>query len=127
MTKKNSLTFLFFSAFTFLFCLTFFIYYQGVTHYFILDDTPHLQELTSIQKDHSLESYANYILNNPTSHNRRQFSYFSFALQADAWPNAVDFKLVNITLHLINGLLVFLLTCRLLKLQNKHILNVFYN
>lgn len=116
MTQKLPLTVLLFAALFLLFCLTFYIYYQGVTPFFILDDVAHLQELSTIKEDKSLNNYISYIFNNPIVHNRRQFSYFTFALQANAWPNATNFKLLNIGLHLVNGLLVFLLTLRLLQL-----------
>lgn len=43
----------------------------------------------------------------------RPLSLLSFALQADSWPKAHDFILVNIAIHSINALMVF---CLLLKL-----------
>lgn len=91
------------------------LYSFGVSPLFILDDDPSLSELAQVKKHHNILEFIQAGTAGPLG---RPISLFSFALQADAYPNATTFKYVNIAIHiLIAGLIYNLLMMigRLLK------------
>jgi len=85
--------------------LTMVIYLPGLASRFLLDDFYNLHNLDQV----SQYGYASYVFGSGFSGPLgRPVSLFSFALQYASWPeNPPAFKLVNIYLHLVNGMLVF--------------------
>lgn len=95
------------------------IYYPGLSGIFLLDDYVNLPQLEIISGPNDWQNILAYILNGVSSTLGRPVSLLSFALQADAWQsqNAFVFKLVNLIIHLFNGLLIYLLARRILQLH----------
>lgn len=86
------------------------IYYPALDSLFLLDDYPNLDNLRQIES----HGYWHYIFSGIASPSGRPLSLLSFALQYQHWPaNPFAFKLVNLLIHLLNGVLIFLI-CRLL-------------
>lgn len=78
--------------------------WPGLYGGFTLDDWPNLERLADVRRTGDTLGYS---LSGIASKLGRPISYFSFALQASAWPdNPFPFKLVNLILHLCNGLLL---------------------
>lgn len=103
-----------------LFCLTagavLLIYLQGLPGGFILDDYPNLEGLVRVAQSPDLAALGSFIFANPSGDLGRPLPMLSFALQAAAWPgNPEHFKLVNIALHALNGILLFACLDKLLQ------------
>ena len=83
------------------------IYLPGLASRFLLDDYYNLHNLDQVAQ----YGYASYVFGSGFSGPLgRPISLFTFALQYASWPdNPAAFKLVNIGLHLVNGVLVFVL------------------
>lgn len=87
--------------------LTGLLYVPGLFSGFFLDDYYNLHELSRISK----EGYATFIFSGVAGALGRPLSLLSFALQHDAWPqDPFAFKAVNLFIHLLNGILVFLIS-----------------
>jgi len=102
-----------------LLAVTAYIYYPGLDGRFILDDYYNLGELDQIDT----YGYSYYVFSGISGPSGRPISLLSFALQYQHWPdNPFAFKLINLVIHLLNGILVFFV-CRLLshhlKLNNR--------
>ena len=87
------------------------VYLPGLSSRFVLDDFYNLQNLDQVQD----YGYSAYIFSSGIAGpSGRPLSLLTFALQHEHWPNnPAAFKFINIFLHLINCVLVYML-CRLL-------------
>lgn len=84
--------------------LTALIYKPGLQSGFLLDDHINLLELSFVEE----YGYKYFVLDGATSSLGRPLSLFTFALQHEHWSNnPAAFKIVNLVIHLLNGLLVF--------------------
>ena len=99
------------------FIATLFVYHGGLSGGFVLDDEVSLQQnanirLTALDPDSLLRAASS----SDTGPLRRPLSMLSFAMQwyADGALVARHVKIANLAIHLFNGLLVYLLGCRLL-------------
>lgn len=76
---------------------------------FVLDDFPNLYGLSSVTDVPSLIAYS---LDGVSSQLGRPLSYLSFGLQFKSWPeNPAPFKIVNMGIHIVNAIIVYLV-CR---------------
>jgi len=93
------------------------IYFQGLGSRFIFDDIYNLQGLAEI-KSHGL---LYYIFGSGFSGpGGRPLSLFSFALQYPDWPdNPFAFKFINLSIHLVNVILVFFFSRQLMRRLQK--------
>ena len=92
-------------------------YWPGLWGLFILDDHGNLESLERIREP-SLGEFSHFIFSGISSRLGRPFSLATFAIQFYAWPHApYIFKHFNLMLHLLNGVLVFWLTLKLLELS----------
>ncbi len=83
-----------------------FICWPSLYGNFVLDDFSNLEQLDSVRDS---ASFWNYTLNGISSTLGRPISLFTFAGQSGSWPTKpFDFKLVNLVLHLLNTILVYL-------------------
>src|SRR5690625_5286981 len=83
----------------------------GTWHF---DDTANLGGLNTVK---DLPSAVQFILGGRAGPTGRPVALLSFALQADAWPDRPEaMLLVNAVIHVINGLLVFLVSFQLARL-----------
>jgi len=82
---------------------------------FVLDDQPNLSPLAVVNKTGDIWAFT---LTGVASAIGRPLSYLTFALQAASWPdNPSAFKSLNLSLHIFNSFLVYLVcicvfTCR---------------
>ncbi|MCW8918513.1 MAG: hypothetical protein OQL08_06825 [Gammaproteobacteria bacterium] len=94
------------------------LYYPGLYGAFLMDDHGNLATLSDISATNTRSDIIAFTLNGVSSAIGRPISLFSFALQWESWPdNPLPFKLVNLLLHLANGLLIYLLSRQLLTLS----------
>ena len=86
--------------------ITVYVYFPGLNSRFILDDFYNLQGLGDIQYQGLLYYVFGSGFAGPGG---RPLSLLSFALQYQDWPlNPFAFKLFNLILHLLNGVLLFI-------------------
>lgn len=97
--------------------LAYFAHAPGLDGLFILDDIPNLEALKQIQQ-FSLSEISRFVFTGISSSLGRPVSLTSFALQYNSWPHTpYVFKYANLMLHLLNGVLVFWLSLKLLDLS----------
>ena len=96
--------------------LTTIVYWPGLSGSYLFDDYPNIVDNHSVQPhDASLPSLVGAALSSPSSEFKRPLASLSFA--ANYLTSGLDpywMKLTNLIIHLLNGLLVFLLTRALL-------------
>jgi hypothetical protein len=97
----------------FLVCLIsiFFAYLPGLRGDFVLDDIANLPPLFDTIKT---EGFWYGVFGNNSGPLGRPLTFFTLALQHSAWPGPYYFKLVNLVIHLMNVVLVFIVV-RLLQ------------
>jgi hypothetical protein len=98
---------LFASGFVGLLMLTAWLLWPGIHGPFLFDDVPNLKNLGELNGHPSLRSIGSYLaLFNGVP--GRPLSALSFVLNDAAWPSEpLGFKLTNLWIHLLNGVLVF--------------------
>ena len=95
------------------------VYWPGLTGGWVFDDYPNIVDNTAIHimPGHStLVAWINAALSSPASFLHRPLASITFAMNwyaggGDPWP----FKLTNVVIHLVNGVLVFLMLRTLLR------------
>lgn len=91
------------------------LYWPAMHGPFLFDDFPNLAALTSIDHVSSWRDLGIY-LSQPRQFPGRPVAMLSFLLQKASWPDhPFPFRLVNVGIHLLNGVLVFALVRRLAK------------
>jgi hypothetical protein len=99
------------------------VYWPGLSGGFLFDDYPNIVENRGVQpSDASLPSLVRAALSSPSSEFKRPLASLSFA--ANYLATGLDpywMKLTNLVIHLLNGLLVFLLARTLLVAASKSI------
>ena len=92
------------------FLLTVICYWPSLGGPFLFDDIPNLELLGERGGLTSAADYAEFILSAQSGPLGRPLSLASFALDGQAWPtDPRPFRITNLIIHLVNGLLVFLL------------------
>ena len=92
------------------FLLTVICYWPSLGGPFLFDDIPNLELLGERGGLTSVANYAEFILSAQSGPLGRPLSLASFALDGQAWPtDPRPFRITNLIIHLVNGLLVFLL------------------
>lgn len=82
------------------------LYLSGLSGTFVLDDIPNLTILNQIPPDPQWRDFL-YLANSGSAGPLgRPLSLLTFLAQYQSWPDPFGFKLVNLLLHLVNGLLV---------------------
>lgn len=96
-----------------LLAVTFAAYWSGVDSGFLFDDFPNLDALTHLRGEPLFSpGFWEFVLAGDAGPAGRPVSLITFALQAQAWPdNPGAFKLVNLGIHAVNAVLVYLV-CR---------------
>lgn len=100
----------------FLLVITFFLYLPGLKGGFLFDDFHNLDEMTRYGDMSIWNNAKSFIFGGVAGPTGRPISLASFWLQSESWPKrAYAFKMVNLLIHLICGLLLFIATKLLLK------------
>lgn len=99
------------------FITTIVVYWPGLQGGFLFDDYPNIVDNHGVQPAHaSVSSLVGAALSSPSSEFKRPLASLSFAANYLATGlNPYWMKLTNLVIHLLNGLLVFLLTRALLQ------------
>ena len=93
--------------------LTVCLYAIGLESNFYLDDFGNLSELAEVENN----GFFYYIFSGTAGPSGRPLSLLTFALQYPAWPdNPAAFKAVNLAIHCVNGILVWLISAHLIAL-----------
>ncbi|PXV58207.1 hypothetical protein SAMN04487785_105234 [Dyella jiangningensis] len=88
------------------------LYWPAMHGPFLFDDFPNLAALDSIDHVSSWRDLGIY-LSQPRSFPGRPVAMLSFLLQKSSWPShPFPFRLINVSIHLLNGALVFALVRR---------------
>ncbi len=99
-----------------LLCVVGYCYYPALASGFFLDDFYNLSGLAQISQN----GISYYITSGFAGPSGRPLSLWTFALQHGAWPDdPFAFKLVNLFLHLVCGVLIFLISRLLLRCLNE--------
>ena len=94
------------------------IYWQGLDGIFLLDDLPNLAPLAAIKASPTSEQVAMYLGSVTAKGGSRLLALLSFVAQYQAWPaDPVAFRLVNLIIHLINAVLIYVLIGKLFRIS----------
>jgi len=100
------------------FAITLAVYWPGLSGGFLFDDYPNIVDNHGVQPSNaSFSSLVGAALSSPSSEFKRPLASLSFA--ANYLISGIDpywMKLTNLVIHLLNGLLVFLLSRSLLRI-----------
>jgi tetratricopeptide (TPR) repeat protein len=92
------------------------VYYLSLSGPFLFDDFPNLRPLISFN-DGSL-TWLEWVLGGTSGPTGRPVSLASFIFHASSYPeNPLPFKITNLVIHIINGLVLFFLVKSLLKIM----------
>jgi len=92
------------------------LYWPGLNGPFLFDDFPNLEPLGAYNAVDDFESFKLFVLNGFAGPTGRPLSLLSFLINDNTWPSDPwGFKYTNLMLHILNGLLLFWLTYRLLR------------
>ena len=101
----------------FLILVTIAIYFPGLKGGFIFDDFSNLGEMNQYGDMSQWENAKKFVMNGIAGPTGRPISLLTFVPQADAWvaADAYPFKVINLLIHLICGVLLYWATCLILK------------
>ncbi|MBB5360681.1 hypothetical protein HDE76_003927 [Rhodanobacter sp. ANJX3] len=104
------------------FALTAAVYWPGLHGGFLFDDYPNIVDNQGVQPKHTdVATLVNAALSSPSSEFKRPLASLSFALNYLASGlDPYGMKLTNLLIHLLNGLLVFLLARALLRCATEY-------
>ncbi|MDE2421517.1 MAG: hypothetical protein KGO49_10095 [Gammaproteobacteria bacterium] len=97
--------------------LTVLVYFPSLQGGFLFDDFPNLGEMNKYGDMHQWENARQFVMNGIAGPTGRPISLLTFVPQADAWfnHNAKPFKIINLIIHLLCGVLLYWVTVLLLK------------
>lgn len=96
--------------------LTALIYWSGLSGGFLFDDKPNLGGLVHYAQSGQWGDAQQYIFNGFSGPTGRPIALLTFVFQAESWPyDAFSFKLVNLFIHLVCGVLLFYVTILVLR------------
>lgn len=106
-----------FAVLLILLCIaTYALYYPGIFGPFLLDDSPNLQTLTAGGGVTDFKSLLNFVFSNESGRLGRPVAMLSFLIDDQHWPSyAPSFKHTNVMIHLMIGVMVFVLSRQLLR------------
>jgi len=101
----------------FILLLVILVYFPGLKGGFIFDDISNLSEMSKYGDLHQWENARNFLMSGIAGPTGRPISLMTFVPQADAWlaNNAEPFKVVNLMIHLLCGVLLYWVTRLLLR------------
>lgn len=106
-----------------IFLLTILVYYPGLNGPFVFDDYSNIidnKAIWNLEKSHDLESLRIATFSSGSGVLRRPISMASFAFNIIFFgQDSYSFKLVNLIIHLINGVLVLILSTLILNTHNR--------
>lgn len=99
-----------------LYVVVFLIYWPGLGGPFLFDDYPNLSQMAAIGGVKDWPSFQAFVLGGFSGPTGRPISLFSFLLNATSWPaDPYTFKVFNVLIHIVNSILIYLITRTFLK------------
>ncbi|WP_296284658.1 hypothetical protein [uncultured Acinetobacter sp.] len=96
--------------------LTALVYWSGLNGGFLFDDKPNLGGLVHFAQSGQWNDAKQFIISGFSGPTGRPIALATFIFQAESWPHsAYPFKLVNLFIHLICGVLLFYVTYLILR------------
>lgn len=97
--------------------LTVLVYFPGLKGGFIFDDIPNLGQMNQYVDMHHWDNIKKFVSSGTAGPTGRPVSLLTFVPQADDWlaGNAFPFKVVNLIIHLLCGMLLYWVTQLLLR------------
>ncbi|KWQ03919.1 hypothetical protein SE27_00745 [Acinetobacter harbinensis] len=101
----------------FLVFITILVYLPGLKGNFLFDDFSNLGEMNQYGEMSNWDNAKKFVMNGIAGPTGRPISLLTYVPQAGAWLNgeAYPFKVVNLLIHLICGVLLYGATCLILK------------
>lgn len=100
----------------------FLVYRPGLEGTFLFDDFANLDKLGEYNGVRDLDTFKRFILGGIAGPTGRPISLLSFLVNDTHWPSKpYPFKLTNILLHLITGVILFAAMFRLVRLRPDHV------
>ncbi len=101
----------------FILLLTILVYLPGLKAGFLFDDISNLGEMTKYGDMHQWDNARKFVINGIAGPTGRPISLLTFVPQAGAWfaHNATPFKVVNLIIHLVCGVLLYWVVRLLLR------------
>ena len=96
------------------------LYYSGIKSLMLLDDNHNLKYLKFVDGGLFSHDFWRFVMGGDAGPTGRPVSLLSFALQSAHWPDPMQFKLVNIVIHGVNAILVFLLVDSVGRILGRH-------
>jgi len=98
--------------------LAWLVYHPGLRGGFLFDDFANLPALGAEGPVHSADALFRYLTSGKADPTGRPLSLLSFLVDASNWPASPwPFKRTNLVIHIINGLLLYTLLGRLIKVR----------
>jgi len=94
-------------ALIFILCLSILVYLPGLDGPFFLDDFATLVALDDYGGVHDWETFRLFVFGGIAGPSGRPISLLSFLIDGTSFENPWRFKLTNVLMHLLNGLLLF--------------------
>ena len=93
------------------------VYYPGLKGGFLFDDISNLQEMNKYGNIHQWDNAQKFVMNGIAGPTGRPIALLTFVPQTDSWlaNNAEPFKVVNLIIHLLCGVLLYWVTQLLLR------------
>lgn len=99
--------------------LTFMVYHPGLQGGFLFDDNPNISPLSTYGGVTNWETFKSFVFGGAAGPLGRPVSLASFLLNDNAWPSdPYGFKLTNVCIHLLTGLMLGWATLNLLRLYS---------
>ncbi len=99
--------------------LTAAIYWPGLGSPFTLDDIPNLIGLSQFDQVDTAVRIKQFVLSGGSGPTGRPLSLLSFMINDTNWPTLPwGFKYTNLMIHLLNGVLIFILSLKLCEIVN---------
>lgn len=101
----------------FILILTVLVYSPGLKGGFLFDDVPNLGQMNQYGDMHHWDNIQKFVSSGTAGSTGRPVSLLTFVPQADDWlaGNAFPFKVVNLIIHLLCGMLLYWVTQLLLR------------
>ena len=100
-----------------LFLITIFTYLPGLSGPFILDDHGSIGALGNLGGVRDWETFKAFVFGGTAGPTGRPIALLSFLIDGNNWPtDPLPFKRTNLVIHLINGVLLGILTSNILRL-----------
>lgn len=95
--------------------ITLWLFWPGLSGPFLFDDIPNLSKIAHIGGVDDIESFKAYVFSPRAP--ERSLTFATFLIHDNAWPtDPYPFKRFNLLLHVLNGLLIFLLARQLARM-----------